>query len=163
MGTILLKRKIGTITGHGKFQVVFVAFDSDTLKNLFAELAANQQPVPNNQVVTIIKEGCPIPMYMPCWIKFARTHPTLAQQTPAALYVTIVAFLENILPLTSGPIGTAASASVATHPHAAIPPLGYIAVADLQVMIDKVLAAAKVGTSKAPKKATAGAPGKIYC
>ena len=135
----------------------------NTLKGLFAELAANQQPVPNNQAVTIIKEGFPIPMYMPCWIEFARTHPTLAQQTPAALYVAIVAFSENILPLTSGPIGTAASAYVATHTHAVSPPLGYIAVTDVQVMIDKALAAAKIGTPKAPKKATAGASGKMYC
>ena len=56
-------------------------------------------------------------MYMPCWIEFALTHSILAKQTPTALYVTIVAFLENILPLTSDPINQIISMPPKTRVH----------------------------------------------
>ena len=130
----------------------------NTLKRLFAELTINLQPVANHDAITIIKEGFPIAIYLECWKDFAKAFPALAQQTPAALYTAIIAFSENVLPLSAGPVGLGAKAAVAT------PPPGYIAMADVQVMIDKAFAAAKISNSQpSKKKSTAAAPGKMYC
>ena len=97
-------------------------------------LEAAKQKVSNFDAVSIMKRGFDHHTYLDCFVDFAKKFPEVELQTPAALGEAIILYTKTVLPVRLGSVISGASAIPVT-------PTGYIAISDVQDIIQQALVA----------------------
>ena len=111
---------------------------------IFADFTEVEQAYFNAATVELTSALFSMSIFKPCFQRFFETQMGLARQTPAALNFAIIHFVENVLPISLGSARIEASVTSTS-------PAGYVAIADVQDMIQQALAvheAHKPGASK---------------